>query len=77
MISPALALIAVSGADPAAVDRLGGPVAIAGRIVGLGQAEMDAGIPKWAWAGIGLILGASVMYVARPHIESALSRARS
>lgn len=34
------------------------PLALAGRLVGLGQDEQRAGIPGWAWAT--LLLGAGV-----------------
>jgi hypothetical protein len=39
------------------------PIALAGRIFGLGEEEMKAGVPKWAWAGVGLFAGATVMWL--------------
>lgn len=78
MINPALALIAVSGDDqPAAamppwLSKVGGPLGFAGRVCGLGQEEMQAGIPAWAWALGGFAVGAAVMYVAAPSIRAAV-----
>lgn len=34
------------------------PTGLAGRLVGLNESEQQAGIPTWAWVGIGLALGA-------------------
>jgi len=39
------------------------PVALAGRLVGLGAAEQRAGVPKWAWLGVGLVAGGALMWV--------------
>lgn len=39
------------------------PLRMLGRIAGLGNAEMDAGIPKWAWLGVGVVVGATVTWV--------------
>ena len=36
------------------VDNVGGPVGIVGRVFGLGADEIDAGVPGWAWFGVGL-----------------------
>jgi len=50
------------------VTRLGGPLGIVGRVAGLGEAELDAGIPGWAWFGVGFVVGATAMYAARSHV---------
>jgi hypothetical protein len=39
------------------------PLQIVGRVAGLGAYEMRAGIPKWAWAGIGIVTGITVMWM--------------
>lgn len=36
----------------------GGPVGLAGKLVGLGQEEIESGVPWWSWLGIGAIAGA-------------------
>lgn len=41
----------------------GNPVQLLGRLVGLGQAEMNAGIPKWAWLLGGAVIGGAAMLV--------------
>lgn len=45
-----------------AMDGAGGPLGLVGRAVGLGADELDAGIPGWAWFGIGLVAGGIGMY---------------
>lgn len=50
------------------------PVTFAGRLVGLGQLEQRAGVPKWAWLGIGTVAGATLMWVFRPTISEFLRR---
>jgi hypothetical protein len=39
------------------------PMRFAGRILGLGTEQQRAGVPKWAWLGVGLIGGAAVVWV--------------
>lgn len=41
----------------------GNPVQLLGRLFGLGQAEMKAGVPKWAWLLGGVVLGGAAMLV--------------
>lgn len=50
------------------------PLALAGRILGLGTEEMKAGIPKWAWAGVGLVAGATVIWVWGDEIKGWVKR---
>jgi hypothetical protein len=57
---------------PALLDRYGGPVGLAGKIVGLGQSEMKAGVPWWAWLGIGIMAGGIVTYSYRDRLERIL-----
>lgn len=33
------------------------PHEVPGRLAGLGAAEQEAGVPKWAWLGIGVMVG--------------------
>lgn len=51
-----------------AITRLGGPLGIVGRVAGLGAPELEAGIPGWAWFGVGFVVGATVMYATRKHV---------
>lgn len=51
------------------VDNYGGPVGLAGKIVGLGVDEIDAGVPGWAWFGVGLMVGGAASYMLRSRIE--------
>jgi hypothetical protein len=43
-----------------------------GRLVGLGADELDVGVPKWAWFGIGLVVGAGVAYTFHSKLERVL-----
>lgn len=54
---------------PQMLKRYGGPVGLAGRALGLGQDELEAGIPWWAWMGIGALAGGIVTYSLRDRIE--------
>lgn len=51
------------------LDGLGGPLGLVGRIAGLGEDELDAGIPGWAWFGIGALAGGALVYLLREKIE--------
>lgn len=57
------------GAAHAAVGVAGGPLGVVGRVIGLGEEEIQAGIPKWAWLGVGLIAGGIGAYLLRERIE--------
>jgi len=61
---------AAAGAMKPFLDRAGGPLGVVGRAVGLGSDEMDAGVPGWAWVGIGVVGGAIAMYFLRPRVEA-------
>lgn len=45
------------------------PLALAGRLFGLGADEMKEGIPKWGWAAVGLVAGATVIWVFHDDIK--------
>ena len=45
---------------PQVMTRYGGPVGLAGKLVGLGIDELEAGVPWWSWLGVGAIAGAVV-----------------
>jgi len=45
-----------------AVQDAGGPLGLVGRVVGFGEDEIRAGVPRWAWFGIGFVVGGVVMY---------------
>jgi hypothetical protein len=50
------------------LDEMGGPMGLAGRLVGFGADELDAGVPGWAWFAIGGVVGAVAMYYGRDHV---------
>lgn len=52
-----------------AANRYGGPVGLAGKLIGFGQAEIEAGVPKWSWFALGMISGGVVVYALRGRIE--------
>jgi hypothetical protein len=51
------------------VDRYGGPLGLAGKLVGLGIDEMEAGPPWWCWFAIGALAGGAATYALRNKIE--------
>lgn len=50
------------------------PLSFAGRLFGLGEAEMKDGIPKWGWAAVGLVAGATVIWVLHDDIKGWVKR---
>jgi hypothetical protein len=52
------------------IDDAGGPFGLVGRAIGLGADEIQAGVPKWAWFGIGLVGGVGMMWVFRDRISA-------
>lgn len=56
-----------------AVNRAGGPIGLVGRTLGFGEAEIRAGIPKWAWFSAGFITGAAASYLLHDRIAAAVS----
>lgn len=64
--------MAAANAAQSVVTDLGGPLGMVGRLTGLGVDELDAGVPKWAWFGIGLVVGAGVAYTFRSRVERVL-----
>jgi hypothetical protein len=56
------------------MDHIGGPVGLAGRLVGFGADEIDAGVPGWAWFGIGMVAGATAMYFLKDRMEAFVER---
>jgi hypothetical protein len=51
------------------VNRYGGPVGLAGKIIGLSNDEVAAGIPWWTWVAMGVGVGAVATYMLRNKIE--------
>jgi len=47
----------------------GGPLGLVGRVAGLGMDELDAGIPAWAWFGIGVVVGGVGAFLLREKIS--------
>jgi hypothetical protein len=51
------------------LDGMGGPMGFVGRLAGLGTDEMDAGVPGWAWFGIGALAGGVAVYFLHGKIQ--------
>lgn len=60
-----------------AMDEVGGPLGIVGRAIGLGADEIEAGVPGWAWLGIGVVAGGIGMYFLRDKLDALSSGSRS
>jgi len=60
---------AALGQVPGLMQNYGGPVGVVGRAIGLGQAELEAGIPWWGWLGVGVVVGGVLTYAARDKIQ--------
>ena len=56
------------------MDEVHGPMGLAGRAIGLGVDELDAGIPGWAWLGVGVIIGAGAAYALHDRLEAFITR---
>lgn len=54
---------------PQMLKRYGGPLGLAGKIIGLSSDEVESGLPWWAWAGCGAIAGGVLTYALRDKIE--------
>jgi len=67
-MNPAQAMAAAAVAE-STLDSIGGPKGFLGRVVGLGTDELDAGVPGWAWLGIGVMVGGMLTYALRDKIE--------
>lgn len=69
-------LVGISGLQTAhSLSRdVGGVGALAKRLAGLGSDEIAVGIPGWAYAAIGLGVGATLTYVFRDKIEEVVGR---
>lgn len=56
------------------LDKLGGPKGVVGRAIGMGEAEVKAGIPPWAWFGVGLMVGAGAVWALRGKITKVVGQ---
>ena len=54
----------------------GNPMRLAGRMMGLGDAEQDAGVPVWAWATIAFGVGLAVVWLGLPAVTKRFGHAR-
>ena len=63
---------AAANAAQSVVTDLGGPLGMVGRLTGLGADELEAGIPGWAWLGIGVVAGAGLAYTLRDRIQKVI-----
>lgn len=52
----------------------GGPLGLVGRAIGMGPEEIRAGVPGWAWLGIGVLAGGVATYLLRDRFEAFLER---
>ena len=50
----------------------GNPLRVAGRMAGLGDSELEAGIPAWAWVVVALGVGVAAGYMLRPKLREKL-----
>lgn len=50
------------------------PLKLAARLAGLGDAEVSAGVPTWAWVGLGLITGGVLGVKFGPDLMRLLKR---
>lgn len=57
---------------PVLMQNYGGPVGLVGRLAGLGNDEVEAGVPWWAWFGVGMVAGGMLIYASRKKIERIL-----
>lgn len=75
-MNPAIIQQAISYAPLAqrAVGAVGGLRGVVYRAMGFGQAEMTAGVPKWAWFVMGAAAGAVGMWFTKQHIEGWMER---
>jgi hypothetical protein len=71
MFTPSQA-VAAAPYVKSAVDAIGGPKAILGRLLGFGQDEMDVGVPKWAWFVMGIAAGGVAVWQFRYEIDTFL-----
>jgi hypothetical protein len=44
------------------MDRYGGPLGLAGKIIGLGQDQIEEGVPGWALFTLGAMAGGVLVY---------------
>lgn len=70
MIDNVRAAAAAAEALGPTMDSAGGPMGVVGRFAGLGADEVEAGVPKWAWFGVGIVAGGIAMYFLRPRVEA-------
>lgn len=68
----AKAMAAMAGQARGMLDGLGGPLGLVGRVCGMGQDEIEAGVPGWAWFGIGVMVGGAAVYLMRERIEKVI-----
>jgi len=50
------------GADALMKKHKVSPQEVPYRLAGLGAAEQEAGVPKWAWFGMGVLAGSAAMF---------------
>ena len=59
---------------PDLINRYGGPLGLAGKLVGLGKDELKAGVPWWGWLGVGILAGGIATYASRHTLEKILEK---
>lgn len=59
----------IRGVEPI-LERTGDtPGQFAGRLLGLGVDQQRAGVPKWAWFGVGLMAGGALVWTFRDDVQ--------
>lgn len=59
---------------PGMLNQYGGPLGLAGKLIGLGKEEIEAGVPWWTWLGIGILAGGMITYSSRHTLERILEK---
>lgn len=57
----------VNGAIP--VVKGSGPMGLAGKIIGLGESELQVGLPWWSWLALGTVGGVALGYIYKEKIQ--------
>jgi hypothetical protein len=51
-----------------------GPMGLVGRFAGLGADELEAGVPGWAWMGVGVVVGVVAAYSLHDRLQAFIER---
>jgi hypothetical protein len=56
------------------VDSSGGPLGIVGRLCGLGEDELDVGVPGYGWFVVGVVVGAVGAFALHDRLRAFVKR---